>query len=325
MTEMTPYISIIVPVYNAGIYIGRCIDSILSQTFTDFELIIINDGSTDNSECICRTKAETDSRIKCISQINSGASQARNTGLFAAKGTWIMFVDADDTLKPHAISLLVNFIKDNVDIAMAGYDTIRNGLASNNKQQIKNIVQSGSELMIQLFEPTDYPYMGYVWAKLFRNGIIRQFDIKFDRAIQYNEDRLFVFQYMMHCKKGAYTNAPIYEYNEYDGNTMSAIEGPNFWKFETDLDAFVKMNKLVQHLRSSRIVQSLHYAAWLSYNWNKRLNKQYGNNNRRTAMRLLFKILSIISFKKYCHYMYSNWKYKISKKINEQTITSKCR
>ena len=99
-----PQISVIVPVYNAEKWLRRCVDSILAQTFTDFELLLIDDGSTDGSPAICDEYAQRDSRIKVFYQKNSGVSAARNSGLDHARGEWILFVDADDYLYEDVVS-----------------------------------------------------------------------------------------------------------------------------------------------------------------------------------------------------------------------------
>ena len=115
-------ISIIVPVYNTEKYLHRCIDSILAQTFTDFELLLINDGSKDNSGKICDEYAAKDSRVRVFHKENGGVSSARNLGLNEAQGKWIYFVDSDDTLQLYALQELVNWINnDKIDLIMAGY------------------------------------------------------------------------------------------------------------------------------------------------------------------------------------------------------------
>lgn len=95
-----PEISIIVPVYQVEKYLNECIDSILAQTFTDFELILVDDGSPDNCPALCDAAAKRDSRVRVIHKQNGGVSTARNAGLDAAQGNWIAFVDSDDTVEP---------------------------------------------------------------------------------------------------------------------------------------------------------------------------------------------------------------------------------
>lgn len=138
--QITPKISCIVPVYNVEKYLRRCVDSILNQTFTDFELILVDDGSPDNSPAICYEYAVKDSRIKVIHKVNGGVSSARNVGLDVAKGEWICFVDSDDLIEADYMQKMYEAaINNNSDFIMcgiqqiAGYETLKN----NYKKKIK--------------------------------------------------------------------------------------------------------------------------------------------------------------------------------------------
>ena len=114
---MKPKISIIVPVYNVESYLVRCIDSILNQSFKNFELILVNDGSTDDSLIICKKYLNVDKRIKLVSQVNKGLSAARNTGLRHTSGKYICFIDSDDFVEKDYLLFLINNIeKYNSDI-----------------------------------------------------------------------------------------------------------------------------------------------------------------------------------------------------------------
>ena len=104
-----PEVSIIVPVYNVEKYINRCVDSVLAQTFTDFELILVDDGSSDNSGAICDTFADMDVRVKVIHKVNDGVSSARNVALDIAKGEYIVFIDSDDAVSPMYINELIQY------------------------------------------------------------------------------------------------------------------------------------------------------------------------------------------------------------------------
>lgn len=115
-------VSIIVPVYNTEKYLPRCIESILAQSFTDFELILVNDGSTDNSGKICDEYALIDSRIVVIHKENSGANNARKCGIEKSSGEWISFVDSDDTISQNALNVLYNNVFDDVDIVIGQID-----------------------------------------------------------------------------------------------------------------------------------------------------------------------------------------------------------
>ncbi len=114
----TPLISVIVPIYKVGAFLQECIDSILAQTFTDFELILVDDGSPDNCGAICDQAATRDSRIRVIHQKNQGATRARANGVAAARGEFINFVDGDDSLPPHSLATLAEHAKDDTDIIL---------------------------------------------------------------------------------------------------------------------------------------------------------------------------------------------------------------
>lgn len=117
-------VSVIVPVYNAEHFIEKCIHSILNQSYKNIELILVNDGSTDNSVKICDSFAKIDNRIKLIHQANSGPSVARNNGIYNAKGKYIQFIDADDYIEENMIETLVNEMEKGLDIVICGYKRI---------------------------------------------------------------------------------------------------------------------------------------------------------------------------------------------------------
>ena len=119
---MSSFVSIIVPVYNTEPFLSRCLDSILCQSFTDFELLLIDDGSTDGSGAICDDYAERDSRIRVFHKENGGVSSARNLGIDNSKGEWLYFADSDDELLPNGLQTLVNCIDEDVDVVMGGYE-----------------------------------------------------------------------------------------------------------------------------------------------------------------------------------------------------------
>ena len=120
-----PELSVIVPVYNAEAYLRKCISSILQQTYSDLEVILVNDGSIDSSGKIAQEIADEDDRVKVINQINQGVSSARNTGLRIAAGRYVGFVDADDWIEPTMYETLINGIIDcQADLACCGYQTL---------------------------------------------------------------------------------------------------------------------------------------------------------------------------------------------------------
>lgn len=191
-------ISIIVPVYNTEKYLQRCIDSILEQSYIDFEVLLINDGSTDASRRICDKNAAKDSRVRVFHKENGGVSSARNVGLDNAKGEWITFVDSDDYVLKNYLHNYVCQINDKVDIVCQG--VIFDKLFSE-QHPVKYIgtdyvgnVQNG---IVELYK---HPLSGVIWNKCFKAQIIKDQHLRFNKNITYREDEIFVLSYLKYCK-----------------------------------------------------------------------------------------------------------------------------
>ena len=193
---MQPKISVIVPVYKAEKYLHRCVDSILAQTFTDFELLLINDGSPDNSGAICDEYARKDSRINVFHKENGGVSSARNFGLDKAKGEYITFCDADDYVGEEWLTVYNNAIINKIDLAIQGihYITNEKALVTVELTPYNGIsLNDKHNLIIQLWDQGLY---GYPVNKLFRRQIIEQHNIRFDIKSAFREDAQFFSKYL---------------------------------------------------------------------------------------------------------------------------------
>ena len=192
-------ISVIVPVFNVEKYLHRCIDSILCQVYQDFELILIDDGSSDSSAKICDDYSEADQRVKVIHQKNQGVSVARNNGLKLAKGKWIAFVDADDYIDKDYLLSLVQICRDDSFIVLRGVKFAKlpqqtigyTGIS----KDVYDKVSSTKDAYIALLSK----YLPFVspWAKLFNLQIIRSNGILFNENFHNGEDRIFVAQYLL--------------------------------------------------------------------------------------------------------------------------------
>lgn len=216
-------VSIIVPVYNVEKYIEKCVNSICQQDYENLQVILIDDGSKDNSGRICDKFSEIDSRIVVLHQNNSGVSVARNNGLDVAEGKYIGFVDSDDYLEKDYISTLVQEME-KYDLSICGfYEDIDDNIiirTSGNKRQLGQ-----REAMTVLFKENGY--RGYLWNKLFVRDIIEQDKLRFDIEISVWEDVLFVFEYLCKCKNVYYNPFPKYHYVYREG---SASHGENVIK-----------------------------------------------------------------------------------------------
>lgn len=189
----TPTISVIVPVYNAKKYLHRCIDSILSQTFTDFELLLIDDGSKDKSGAICDEYAVKDNRVRVFHKENGGVSSARNLGLDNARGEWITFIDADDYLYDGAFPISLKGFS--VDLIVGGYSHVyvRTGKVFNNIPDNRTLdIRKDAEY----FGAIIGTYLTTPWCKLFKRYIIQNSKLRFCENLSYGEDTDFVFRYI---------------------------------------------------------------------------------------------------------------------------------
>lgn len=186
-------ISAIIPVYNAEQYVGKCIDSILAQTHTDFEIILINDGSKDNSEQICTEYTEKYSNIKLINKENGGVSAARNTGVEHATGEYVSFIDADDTITPDYFETLFNCAqKNDADIVCCDFFEILNGQSvSMNTPKVltPRLVDSEYELFFDLVDCKE-AYGTSVWAKIIKTSLAKK--VKF-KPLSFGEDQIYMF------------------------------------------------------------------------------------------------------------------------------------
>lgn len=189
-----PSVSIIVPVHNAESYLFRCIESVLSQSYTDFELLLIDDGSTDNSKTVCDDYAAKDSRIRVYHKVNGGVSSARNKGLGEAKGEYIIFIDADDYVNTAYIE---NLMSSDSDLVITGAQRF-------NARDDSIAPLSTSSFSIEEF-PSHWNTKTGIniiyclpFAKRFRSGIIQTNGIRFDESLFYSEDMLFNMRYLIH-------------------------------------------------------------------------------------------------------------------------------
>lgn len=229
------FVSIIVPVYKVERYLPRCIESILGQTYTNFELILVDDGTPDRSGIICDRYAEKDSRIRVIHKENGGVSTARNAGIDAARGEWITFVDSDDWISSDYLEVLLTPMSSNDYDLTVGKLEYRAMVISSHSGQEKAIdTEKTSEE-----KDTDFlnriEFLG-TFYKLFSKKIIDQNQLRFSHGIAVGEDAIFVIKYLKYCKKIYMTDKVIYFYNCLNNSSVTKrapyFEDRKLWDVE---------------------------------------------------------------------------------------------
>jgi glycosyltransferase involved in cell wall biosynthesis len=219
-------VSIIVPVYNVEPYLEKCLDSILNQSYGCFEIILINDGSTDKSGIICEKYAGSIGDIKLIHQENMGISKARNEGLSLARGSYIQFVDSDDFIEKKMTESLVNHMRDDADLVMCGYNRIRlveNKYVTENrcctvKKKYININSENYEWYFDLYEKK---YLYPVWNKLYKASIVKTKNLSFEEKVKREEDILFNLRYINYCRRLCLVDRALYNYIKYNPNAIT--------------------------------------------------------------------------------------------------------
>ena len=192
-----PTISIIVPVYNTEKYLHRCIDSILAQTYTDFELLLINDGSTDKSGAICDEYAAKDNRVRVFHKENGGVSSARNLGLDEAQGEWICFVDSDDYVFEEFLQNFISKIDDDVDLICQGMEF--DDFFSKNCSIKRFGVDYHGSIDKGLLELYKKPMLGSLCNKCLKRIIIEKKSLRFYEDFNCREDEEYLLRYMTFC------------------------------------------------------------------------------------------------------------------------------
>lgn len=213
-----PKVSVIVPVYNVEKYLRRCVDSILSQTFTDFELILVNDGSKDDSGKICDEYVQKDSRIVVIHKENGGVSSARNKGIDAAQGECITFVDSDDYISEDFIE---NIYSSNCDFSICSIQCVGSSTKSL-KFEMNEIITKEQIADWILNNSQEFSFIATPWAKIYKTDLIKRIGIKFNEKMRYGEDTDFVYRYLGNCNSIKLTNDAVYYYFDTDAIHQSS-------------------------------------------------------------------------------------------------------
>ena len=240
-----PLVSVIVPIYNAQNNIVRCVESIRRQTYENLEILLLNDGSKDVSYPVCEMLSKADARIVLIDKENSGVSATRNLGMRMARGKYLQFVDADDTLEPFATELLVQRAEDNnADLVIAAYNRIvpykpkkeakLDPLLPNKKKQLTEQLakfqtfgflpmgfMTKEEFACGLMQEPASFYYGVMWNKLYRADLVRAHtDVRCSEEMTWSEDLYFNLTYIRYAERFFALTMPIYNYYDNPGSAV---------------------------------------------------------------------------------------------------------
>lgn len=213
-------LSIIIPVYNAEKTLEQCISSILTQTYEEFELILINDGSKDNSTYLCNKLAKMDPRVKVKHQENQGVAAARNTGIAMAAGDYLQFVDSDDYLHKEMCQRLIDgFETKNCEWMVSSYYDVFENEVKTSKNSYQGIYTKKEYLKLMMGDPKDY-YFGVLWNKLYLRKIIISNHLRFSNEVSLGEDFIFNLQYCCHVKRIVIIDKPLYYYVQISNSSL---------------------------------------------------------------------------------------------------------
>ena len=285
-----PNLSIIIPIYNAENYLSTCLNSIIEQSYTDFEVILVNDGSKDNSKSICKQYSAIDSRIIFFDKENEGVSLTRNFGISKAKGNYITFVDADDWLEKDTYKIIFDILENNKDIDLFIYNY--NYCTSNktkNKCAPETFCVEGEqvkELKATVLNPnyftlvdcdTKFKGLSYPWNKVIKKSIVDKYNLDFkltNRRAVY-EDLLFIYEYLQYSNKVYFLNEPLYNYRVFEESSSNRyneeILNVNNYLFNKllEIDKDILKEDWLKQSFYVRIINNL-YLSLNSYFYNKK-------------------------------------------------------
>ena len=231
MEQSKPILSVVIPVYNAEPYLQECLQSIREQTFTQWEAFLVDDGSTDGSAAVCTEAAAKDARFHVIRLENAGVSGARNAGIEAAQGKYLMFIDADDLVMPDCFRKMIDTADTYTpDLVLSGYERFRDDWKQEYRftryslvlmRELPQFLMSYTEARINMFGVS-------IWAKLYRMDLLRKYHVRFNPEISYEEDCDFNVSYLYHTKTVAAVGDILYRYRQLDESLSKSYRKDTF-------------------------------------------------------------------------------------------------
>lgn len=229
--EQTPIVSIVIPVYNAEAHLRACLDSVKAQTFSQWQAILVDDGSKDGSGRICDEAAKEDPRFLVVHKENGGVSNARNDGMEKASGKYLMFIDADDLVTPEYLAEMVGAaVTYGTDLVLCGYDRFKEDWEDHFQlTRFYAVLFRSTQELVRLYGESKTNMFGVsIWAKLFRTDLIRAHGLRFDPTVSYEEDCLFITDCLPHIRTAIALGAPMYRYRQQDESLSKGYRRDTF-------------------------------------------------------------------------------------------------
>ena len=240
-------VSVIIPIYNSEQYLEKCIKSVIEQEYENIEIILINDGSEDNSGIICDMFAKRDNRIKVLHNTNQGVSISRNLGINIASGEYLFFMDSDDYIEANTISVLIERVKKSKsDLLIFGYnniDKIKKNTIVYNLDKIIHI----DELLEIMLDKKYYMYFNYLWNKLYKTECIKNNKILFNSQVNLGEDALFNVEVYKNIKNIEFVKLPLYNYVLKDSNSLTSKKNKIEYTLNVYKNIFIQYKNLYNH------------------------------------------------------------------------------
>lgn len=298
-------VSIIIPVYNSETTLRCCLESVINQSISDWELILVDDGSNDKSGEICDEYAEKNQRIKVFHKKNGGVSSARNIGLDNAKGKWIVFIDADDFVKESYLANLLEHSQKQVDLVIS-YAEIHNGDDINKESYPPKLIDDTN--FESMFIENDMNWHTSPWSKLYKRSIIEEHRLRFCEGMHIGEDAVFLYSYMLCSNRIYISNDTDYCYFAYNEGSLTKRVN----SLDSETLAYNQILAIVESMIAKKSIKNfiaLKNLNWLIASYQRRiLNALYHNKVQKP------KRLSIL--------LNINWGYYI-KHINSNSINEK--
>lgn len=297
-----PKMSVIVPVYNVERYIDKCLDTLVNQTLKDIEIIVVDDGSPDNSSEIYNRYAAMDERVKIIKKKNAGVSEARNTGMEAATGEFFMFVDSDDWLPLDGCEILYNqYEKTHADMILADAYIVTDGVTKKNDIFNEEFTTKNTDFFKAYqkscigycYNPKpatkwNIPGLGSPCNKLFKSSIIKEHNLRFDPYVKgIYDDNLFTLHYLMHIKSLSYVKKPVYYFRLVSG---SLTQGYKANTLDINSRIFERINDFMEETGNKEYYLEAFYV-YVIRRFSKSMNVYFFANNNTKPKKEIFREL----------------------------------